>query len=83
MLEAGETEALKRVSDVIAGKRRWSINRELVFQEKSTGRFFRVGYSEGATEQQDEHPFEYEGDDVEVREVRPVERTVIAYELVS
>ena len=76
----GDTETLEKVSDTLTGKNRWSLLHSLVFREKTTGRFFQVGYSEGATEQQDESPFEHEADDVEVVEVRPVERTVTVYE---
>jgi hypothetical protein len=76
----GESETLKKVSDTITGKRRWSLSHELIFQETSTGRFFLTHYSEGSTEQQDESPYEYDGEDIEVQEVRPVERTVTVYE---
>jgi hypothetical protein len=76
----GEKETLLKVSDTITGKSRWSLNHELLFQETSTGRFFIVCYSEGATEQQDESPFEYDGEDIEVTEVRPVEKMVTVYE---
>jgi hypothetical protein len=75
----GDAETLVKVSDMLTGKSRWSINHELVFKEAATGRFFCAHYSEGATEQQDESPFEYEPDDVEVTEVFPVERTVTFY----
>lgn len=82
-LVAGEEETLEKVSDTLIGKSRWSIQHSLVFREKATGRHFQVGYSEGATEQQDERPFEHESDDVEVVEVLPVMRTVTVYEPVS
>lgn len=78
----GESEVLKKVSDTITSKSRWSLNHELVFQENSTGRFFRTYYSEGSTEQQDEKPFEYAPEDVEVVAVQPVERTVTVYETI-
>lgn len=76
----GETEALEVVTDTITGKSRWSIHHALVFREKATGRCFRVGYSEGATEQQDESPFEHEADEIKAVEVRAVEKTVTVYE---
>lgn len=74
-----ETDNLVKVKDEITGKRRWSLDYELIFKEKATEKFYSVGYSVGATEQQDESPFEYEADNVEVIEVRPVEKTVIEY----
>jgi hypothetical protein len=79
----GETDELEKVSDTITSKSRWSVQHSMVFREKATGRFFRVGYSEGATEQQDESPFEYEPENVKVEEVRPVKRTVTVYEPVT
>ena len=75
----GDAETLVKVSDTITGKSRWSLNHELVFKEVATGRFFCTHYSKGATEQQDESPFEYEPDDVEVTEVFPIEKTVTIY----
>lgn len=74
-----ETDNLVKVRDEVTGKRRWSIDHELIFKEKATEKFYSVHYSVGATEQQDESPFEYESDNVEVTEVRPVEKTIIDY----
>lgn len=74
------SETLEKVSDTITSKSRWSINNELIFREKATGRFFGVGYSVGATEQQDEGPWEHDGDDIEVKEMVPVQRMVTFYE---
>lgn len=79
----GGSETLKVVSDKITGKGRWALSHELVFQDQSTHLFYRTHYSEGATEQQDESPFEYEGEEVECEEVRPVERVVTNYEAIN
>lgn len=57
---------------------RWSIISRLVF--KYQGKFYATTYSRGATEMQDESPFEYEPDMIECKEVFPVEKTVIVYE---
>ncbi|NFH01357.1 hypothetical protein FC831_13900 [Clostridium botulinum] len=46
---------------------RWSVIKEIVFQDKD-GRYYQTTYSEGATECQDESPWEYE-DEVECVEV--------------
>lgn len=78
-----ETDNLEVVSDEITSTSRWSVHRDLIFKEKSTGKFYETGYSRGATEQQDESPFEYEPDEVECVEVRPVEKTVTVYEAVN
>ena len=67
-----------RVEDKITDNGRWSINHTLVF--KAEGKLWQVGYSVGATEQQDESPWEYEKDPIPCTEVKAVEKTVIAYE---
>lgn len=63
----------------IVGNTRWATEHELVFE--ADGRFYETSYRRGATEYQDEAPFEYEGDMIECREVIPVE--VVAIEYVS
>jgi hypothetical protein len=59
---------------------RWSIVYELVF--KHDGKLYRTEYSRGATEQQDERPWQYD-DEVECTEVEAFEKTVTDYRLVS
>lgn len=58
---------------------RWSLQYEMVFKDKLTDKFYVTNYSCGATESQDESPYEYEDDFVEVIEVEPKEVTVIEY----
>lgn len=53
---------------------RWSNHYELVFAHE--GKFYRTYYSVGATEQQDEGPWEYDGDEIECVEVVEKEVTV-------
>ena len=62
---------------------RWSIHYNLIFKVLETGKIYETGYSVGATESQDESPFEYEGDEIEVTEVEPYEVTVIKYKAVK
>lgn len=69
------------VENEINGTSRWSVHYTMVFKELSTGKLYRTHYSEGATEYQDEDPFEYE-DELEVDEVEPYEETVIKYRTV-
>lgn len=52
---------------------RWSIHHEIVFAHD--GKFYQTYYSEGATEQQDESPWEYDNE-VECHEVELKEVTV-------
>jgi hypothetical protein len=66
------------VYDRIVRHSRWSVHHERVF--KHEGRFYKTTYSEGATENQDEQPYEYGDAEIECAEVFPVERTVVVYE---
>ncbi|MEC4565450.1 hypothetical protein L8C07_05790 [Paenibacillus sp. CMAA1739] len=58
--------------DNITDTSRWSIHHEIVFEHE--GKFYQTHYSEGATEMQDESPWEYEEDvdcnEVELKEVK-------------
>lgn len=54
------------IKDDIVDTSRWSIHHEIVFEHD--GKFYRTGYSEGATEMQCESPWEYE-DEVDCVEV--------------
>jgi pectin methylesterase-like acyl-CoA thioesterase len=60
----------------IVGTGRWSTHHWLVIERE--GRFWAANYSRGATESQEEAPFENE-DEVEFYEVFPVEQTVTQY----
>jgi len=50
----------------------------MVFETE--GKFYETFYSVGATESQEERAYEYEPDDIECKEVFPVEKTIIVYE---
>jgi len=41
------------------GHSRWSIEKEAIIYNKESGKHYSLRWSEGATEQQDEEPFEY------------------------
>jgi hypothetical protein len=60
----------KVIEDTIIDTTRWSIIHEIVFEHE--GKFYAAGYSIGATEIQDEGPWENE-DEVECVEVEKVE----------
>ena len=55
---------------------RWSIHYELVFHFED--KYYMTWYSEGATEQQDERPCEYD-DIVVCYEVTPIEKVVTVF----
>lgn len=61
------------VNEEIIDTTRWSIIKEIVFQDKD-GKYYQTTYSEGATECQEEAPWEYEDEvecvEVELREVK-------------
>lgn len=72
------------ISDLITGKSRWSIIHTLVFRlpDQPPGEAWRVSYSRGATESQDEGPWDYEKT-VTATLVREVEKTVKVWEPVD
>ena len=54
------------IKDEITGTGRWSIFHNIIFEYD--GKFYQTSYSVGATEEQDESPWEYK-DEVECTEV--------------
>lgn len=56
---------------------RWSIHYEMVFSYDD--KYYSVVYRRGATESQDEQPFEYDGDVIQCIEVVPQKIMVIKY----
>lgn len=78
-----ETDELVIKENELYDTSRWSLLYQLVFLDKTTGKFYSTCYSCGATECQDESPFEYEGDTIECTEVTPVEVTKIEYHVVG
>lgn len=57
---------------------RWSIIKKGIFQHIPSGKFYSLEWSEGATECQEEKPFEYT--EPELIEVEQVEKTVLMWE---
>ena len=60
---------------------RWSTHHEMVFKQGEV--YYISHYSNGATERQDESPYEYDDDLVTCEEVVPKEVTRIEYVLKS
>lgn len=71
-------EGFKLIEDKLVDTSRWSEIHEIVIQRNSDGKFFKDNYSVGATEQQDEQPWEYE--DPDFTEVFKKEVTTFIYE---
>lgn len=82
LVDGEECDTLEKMAGDITGTSRWSVEYSLIFKEKASGKFYEAHYSRGATEQQDERPFEHDGDAIACVEVRPVEKVVIQYERV-
>lgn len=79
----GDAPGIEVIEDEVEDTTRWSVIHSVVFKDLETGKFYSTGYSVGATEYQDESPFEYEPDVVKCEEVEPVEVTVIQYHRVK
>lgn len=73
VLEGDEGEI---VSDTITDTGRWSVHHELIF--KLDDKVWRTRYSVGATESQDESPWEYEAE-VSCQQVIAVEKLVTVW----
>lgn len=76
-----ESDRFKVIEDNIIDTSRWSIQREAIFEDTKTGKYYSTYYSVGATECQEEGPFEY--DDPELTEVHQVEKVVKFWEAVK
>lgn len=63
------------IEEHIINHTRWSVVYERVF--KHEGKFYRTVYSVGATEYQDQEPYEYDEDMVECEEVVIVPKLVM------
>lgn len=71
-----DAEGTEIVVNDIVDTSRWSNHYKLIF--KKDYKYYQTFYSRGATESQDERPWEYE-DKVECVEVEPYEKIVIEY----
>lgn len=74
----GDSEDYKVIQDDIIDHTRWSVIHNIVIQRLSDGKYFKDSYSDGATEMQDETPYDY--DDPHFEEVFPVEQVTIIYQ---
>ncbi len=73
----GNNDQFKVIKTDIVDHSRWSVAHEVIVQRISDGKYFSSSYSVGATESQDQCPYEY--DDLKFIEVKPVEKVVIEY----
>ena len=64
------------ISDEIVSTSRWAVQHEIIFNYK--GKIYSAGYDVGATEYQDDRPWEYD-DWIDCVEVKAVTKTVVVY----
>lgn len=69
------------MEDTIVDTSRWSEIHEVIFSYE--GKHYSSNYSKGLTEQQDESPYECDGDEIECTEVHQVETKVLVWEPVE
>jgi hypothetical protein len=72
-------EGWKVIENEIADHDRWTIQYTLVVQNLETEEFYRTCYSIGATESQDESPFEYDTEGATLLRVYPIKVEVTQY----
>lgn len=70
-------DGYEMVEDQLVDTTRWSKVYRLTF--KYGGKLYQTGYSTGATEHQDEGPFENDGKIIDCYEVEAVEVKVVKY----
>lgn len=74
---SGGHKDFNTIESEITGTSRWTIFKDIIVQRTSDGKFFESSYSFGATEMQDQSPYEY--DEPVFGEVIPKEVVVIKY----
>ena len=74
-------EDFTEIESRVTSTTRWSIHNEGIYLHNPSGKHYKLEWSEGATEYQEEIPFEY--NDPELIEVRPVSKTITAWEPVN
>lgn len=74
----GDLEGFTVIKREMTDHTRWSIHYDVVVQREKDGKFFSDSYSKGATEQQDERPYEYT--EPNFTEVFPKQVTITIYE---
>jgi len=66
------------ISDEIYEHHRWAVSFRLIF--KFDNKYYETVYRVGATEMQDESPYEYEPDEIECKEVFKLIKMMTVYE---
>lgn len=77
LIDLDTNKNVEIIKEEIIDHTRWSVIYYVTF--KYEGKFYGTSYSVGATETQDETPYEYDGDLIECEELEPKEVTIIEY----
>ncbi len=70
-----DSDKWEEIESNVIDNSRWSVQKEGIFKHIESGKFYSFNWQQGATETQDERPFEYESE-VTVIEVEQKEVTV-------
>jgi hypothetical protein len=73
----GENPDFKQIQESISHTSRWAIHYNIVVQRISDSKYFSSYYSVGATESQDQRPYEY--DEPKFTEVFPTIEQITVY----
>ena len=76
-----DEEDVEIIEEKIIDTDRWTTRHSVVF--RLDDKYYQTYYNQGATEQQDERPYEYDEDEIECDEVEPYEVAVIKYRKVK
>ena len=76
-----DTYEAEKIEENIIDRNRWSIYYEMIFKYKD--KFYSTCFSRGATEMQEERPYEYDPDEIECYEVHQIWKTVKVWEIVK
>lgn len=68
-----ESERFIKAEEDVVDTDRWSIHYKVIFKDEDTGKYYKSYFSKGATEYQDESPYEYDDDEIECCEVEQKE----------
>ena len=80
MSVGGTLDGFTIVEKKLVDHTRWSVVYTIVIEKD--GRFYTTSYSKGATESQDESPFEYDGAEIDFKEVKKVDKLVSTWEAI-
>jgi hypothetical protein len=72
-----DDKVVELISTEIVDTTRWCVVYEQIF--KFEDNFYSTSYQVGATENQDERPYEWEDDEIDCVEVVPTEKTITVY----